>query len=461
MRVCYLFVFLFLCGCNLEPPYRKPPVCVPTGWKNGVCEGEKVCGPWWSVFHDPVLDRLEKRALRGNQNAYMALQKVAVARAQAGVSESDLYPHLSIDPAYQNYAQLYKLLFPVPLSVPLYFRIHQVWYELPLNVSWEIDLWGKLWNQYRTKQLQAMASEDDLCFVLLTLTTDLATAYFQVRTLDARSAVLRATVDVDRRQFLLVKERFEKGLVGALDLESAKMVLADAEAALFDTERQRKLQENKIAALLGLPASCFCLESSPLCGPPPCIPPGMPSQVLCRRPDVKEQQKLMEAQHAQIGVARAAFFPSLTLTGTLGYLSPDLKNFLTWNSRYWEYDAISHDSVFDAGKNSCNLEATWAAFFQTTGQYRQTVIQAFQEVEDALANLDMEKKQAQSLEAAEQAAVRARQITQHRYASGLVGYLDVITAEQNALNAQTDVVDIRGVQYLSTIQLIKAIGGSL
>lgn len=458
---------LILCftACTLGPCYLGPGDDVPDCWKGCEpgCEEVACTDYWWEVFNDPCLNALECQAIENSPNVYVAYERVIETRAMAGASRADLYPELDLAPSYSDTGMLFKIFvpgnFPVLQGNKAIFRIVQFQYILPFNLSYELDLWGKIRGQYESACMTVKAQEEAYHTTLLSLTTDLASSYFQLRALDTQIDLLERTIELRKKELELTQSRFDKGLTGYLDVTSAEGAVTNYEAQYFDTVRQRRLQENTIAVLIGESASDFCLPPNPLEGCPPPIPVGLPSEVLLQRPDIAQAERTMAAQHRLIGVAYASFFPSLDLTGTLGYLSPTFEDFLKWDSRLWSMGANAAQPLFDAGKRCSNLEATWARFREASGTYQQQVLVAFREVEDALNNLQMQSEQAGSLDAYVRASSRAAGISRSRYEKGLGNYLLVIENDSAEYDARRSQAQLLGVQYLSTVQLIKALGG--
>lgn len=468
----FLLIFL-LSGCRLGPTYKPPCTPVPEEWKqpSPPCETPPTIGFWWEVFADETLSKLEVESIQNSPTLFVALERVVEARALAGVAKSDLYPQLTINPAYSDIGQLFKIFLPnvaatdpalvSPFAtIPRIFRIHQFQYFLPLNLNYELDLWGKLRGRYDSAYLNAEAQVEAWQVALLTLTTDLATSYFQLRALDTQIDVLNATLEARNKNLALTQARFDKGLANAIDVSNATLEFSNVEAELYDTIRLRRLQENMIAMFVGMPASLFCLEHNPLTEPPPCIPASLPANILLQRPDIAQAERTMAAEHAMIGVAYASFFPSINLTGTLGFSSPDLREFLKWKSRYWAIGSNGAQTVFDGGRNCDNVQVAWARFEQANGNYQQQVLIAFQEVEDALNNIEQQTKQATALQRSVAAASQTNTLSLNRYKKGLVSYFDVVNSEKSELDAKRNLTSVLGVQYVSTIQLIKALGGS-
>lgn len=449
----------------MGPRYNGPCDEVPDEWKacESACAETACVDYWWEIFNDPCLNQLEWQAITNSPNLYVAAERVIEARALAGVSRADLFPDVDFNPSYSDTGQLFKLY--LPSGFPLLqgnkgiYRVVQMQYALPLNLSYELDLWGKVRGQYESAWMTAQAQEEAYHTALLSLTTDLASAYFQLRTFDSLIELLNRTLDLRARELKLTNDQYEKGLTGLLDVSTAQAALANIESELLDLIRQRQLQENTIALLAGEPASYLCIEALSLCGLPPEVPASLPSDVLTQRPDIAQAERMMASQHRLIGVAYASFFPSIELTGTLGFLSPTFHDFLSWESRLWSMGGSLLEPIFDGGRRCANLEATCARFRQASGEYQQQVLVAFKEVEDALSNLDMQYKQSVSVAKYVDAASRAAHISRERYNKGLTNYMTVIENDSTEIDAQRTQVQLLGVRYLSTIQLIKAIGG--
>jgi outer membrane protein, multidrug efflux system len=468
LRISTCFCLLFLSSCRVGPEYTPPELLAPDSWKNPYAAAElpQFREYWWEVFDDELLNCLETHAVEYNPTLYVALQSVFEARATAGVVGADLYPQLFCNPSYSSVGILQQLFLPSGVQQQLPgltalqpFRIHQLQYLLPMDLSYEVDLWGKIRDQYDSAVFNAEAQSDAYYNVMLTLTSDLASAYFQLRGYDAQIDLYKATIQTREKNLQLTQNRFNKGLVTYLDVTQAQVDLANASASYEDAIRLRKLAENQIAVLTGAFASDFCIEHRPLRDSPPVIPAGIPSTVLLRRPDIAQNERAMASQHALVNAAHANFFPSLTLTGALGYSSPDIRQFLKWISRYWAAGANASQMVFDGGRDDYNLEAAWARFFEATGTYQQTVLTAFQEVEDSLNNIEQYHKEARQLQIAVEASRKATGISLNRYQRGVAIYLEVVENERLQLQAETNYVNVQSLLYVSTVQLIKALGG--
>lgn len=464
----YLLILLvFVCGCRVGPRYHPPVVETPEEWKEGqeVSQASTFGGLWWEVFHDEMLNCLEQCAVVSNPHLFAALDRVAQARAVTGVDRSALYPQLNLNPSYTNTGELFKIYLPndaafAPGTFPTIYRVHMLQYTMPLNMSYELDLWGKLRGQFDSAVFNAQAQEENLQVALLTLTTDLAVSYFKLRSFDALLLLLENHLDLLRKNLQLVQSRFKNGLISEFDVVSAELEVSDNEAAYTDTIRQRAIQEHAIAALMGLPASDFCLARMPLIEPPPGVQPSLPSEVLLQRPDLRMAERTMASQHALIGVAYASFFPAISLTGTLGFSSPDLKQFLQWKSRLWMIGAHAAIPIFDGGYHQAQLQFSYAEFSESLHHYQQKVLTSFQEVEDALVNVEMQSKEYDHYIQSSIFGEKRIRLATTRYKKGLSNYLDVLDSERSRIQSDMNRVHVLGFRYISTIQLIKALGGS-
>lgn len=469
IRLNSLFLLLLLFGCHLGPKYHPPAPPIPEEWKAPVADSATTATAqfdyWWEVFNDETLNSLEQQAIINNPTLYVALERVIEARAIANVKKADLYPQVDLTGKYSDSAQLYQFFLPPGVVIPNvdkvspFFRIHQFLYALQLNLNYELDLWGRIRGQYASAVYSAQAQQQDYYASLLTLTAELATHYFQLRTFDAQMDYLQATVDSYKKNYQLVKTRFDKGLINYSDVANASLQVTNAQSNYEDTARQRRLEENAIAALTGTYASEFSLEHHPLALSPPVIPAGVPATILAQRPDIAEAERTMAAQHALIGVAYASFLPSISITGALGYSSPDFQQFLRGLSRYWAFGANMRGPIIDGGRNCANLIEAWARYREASGEYQQIMLTAFQEVENALNNLERQDKQAQFLASSVQSSEQVYRLSSNRYNKGIVSYLEVIDSERAKLNVQLNDIALLGARYISTIQLIKALGG--
>lgn len=480
----YLFPFLFFAGCSVGPSYNPPPIEVPTEWKNKQnnhcmdgCEKENqefvYLDYWWEIFEDPTLEELEIYAINNNKDILLAYDRIKEARALMGIAASNFYPKITLNPLTTNTVQLIKnyrnpnvtnqldnnnpLLIPLTQTNP--FRVHQMLYLLPFNYSYEVDLWGKIRDQYDSTYYSWRAQKRNYDAVMLTLTTNLATAYYQLRTADTQIEDLLKVIKTREKNFEINQARYEGRIIFYADVTLAAEDLDLALNQYQEILRQRQNLENQIAILMGIPASEFKLESMPLNLPPPCIPEGIPSEVLLRRPDIAEAEDLMKSQHALVKSAYTEFFPSLVLTGAGGFESPLLKFFLRGISRYWTDTFQVNQLIFDGGATYNNLELQIARFRESGDTYQQQVLVAFQEVEDSLADLNSYYEQYDVSLNLVGWAKKTNQLYRDRYELGVTDYINVANTERDLLNYEISSASLLGLKYLSTINLIKALGG--
>lgn len=460
------FFILMTCltGCRVGPVYHPPEIVAPPEWKhpsNGTTETACVEN-WWEIFNDTLLNSLEIQALENNKNLYIALDRVMEARAQVGIVEANLSPQLSLNPLYNNQDSLVKVYNfnkanPPP---PPVFREHALTYALPLNLSYEVDLWGQLHDQYDSALFNFEAEQEAYMTAMLLLTSDVASTYYQIRTLDSLIELFTKTIETRKKAYNINLDRYSFKLIDYSPVALSGLDLSNVESQYYAAVQQRELQVNALALLLGVAPIDLEIDFQPLKDNPPTIPAGIPSVVLLQRPDVAQAERTMASQHALIGAAYASLFPSLTLTGALGFLSPDYKHFLQWISRYWQMGAAISQPVYDGGRIFSQIDLSWANFKEASDSYKQTVLTAFKEVEDALASLEWLVKEAESVQKSVDFAQSAYQISMVRYLSGVDFYLQVADNERQLLDNQRALVTLLQSRYIATIQLIKAMGGS-
>ncbi len=511
------FLGLSCQGCQLIAPYQTPCTPTPLAWKNTPSsnfpdswkteepskeadtdralpnempeqkelnfeECKKEFEYWWEVFEDSTLSELEKQALDSSYTLWAALERVIQARAVARVDRAALMPSINFAPSYSRSGMLLENIFAGLLSsqqnqgqvnagsssgaagaastsVPSSFRAVQTQYMLPFDLNYELDLWYQLTNSYNAAVYSSQAAAQAYLSVLLTLTADIASNYFQLRDLDTQQVILKKTIEARQKALDINRTRFKAGLIVYLDVSRAEVELARAQADLADVQRLRALQVNILASLVGVPAPVFTVAFNPLKKPPPTIPAGLPSDLLYRRPDITEAERSLASAYSQIGVAYASFFPSLNLNATLGLESPFAHSLFSWKARLWEVGLNVMQSVFDGGRNCANLAYTKSVFRETLANYQERVLTAFQDVEDSLVSIRQRAIQGQALETAVTAAKETLNLSQMRYDRGLVNYLDVVDAERTLLETEQNSAIVLGDRYVATVRLIKALGG--
>jgi multidrug efflux system outer membrane protein len=451
-------------ACAVGPNYQRPKVEVPPafheapppGWKEAQPRDEIAKGDWWVVFGDAALNDLEKQAIIANPSLKAAVERVDQARALARVTQAQLYPAVNADLSAS------RQRLGANRSVPPGVRATSYSYNtftLPPDVGYEADIFAKIRRSVQASRADYQASLSDYQTVLLTLKSNLAQDYFNLRSLDADRAVLRQNIKVQEDFLDLTRRRYEGGLASGLDVAAAETQLNTTKASYVGDEKQRDDLEHALAMLLGKPPSELPLPQSPLNLTPPVLPPGLPSDLLERRPDVAEAERRVAAANARIGVARAAYFPDLSLTGNAGYLSSSLANLLSGPSSQWLASALLAVPVFQGGRIKANYQFAQAVYREAVDNYRQQVLTAFQQVEDALSDLRVLEEQGRAQDTAVHSSQRTVNISTARYKEGLANYLEVLTAENTLLGNQRLSTAILGMRFVATVQLIQALGG--
>jgi outer membrane protein, multidrug efflux system len=456
----------FLTGCSVGPDYVQPAAPVTTAykesgpWKKADPRDDISKGDWYKVFHDSKLNDLEAEAQTSNQTLRAAVAKVSEARAVARQAEAAFFPTLDFQASGDrqrtspNNGQ--QSAISGGHSASYTFNSATV---VPFDLSYEVDIWGKVRRAFEASGDQAQASLADYENVLLTLKSDVATNYFAVRTADSQIDVQRRTITSFQDALNLTNSRFQGGISTQLDVEQAQATLAAAQAELATLKQQRAQLEHAVAVLVGKPPAAFSIPFHPLDNRLPRIPAGMPSDLLERRPDVAAAERRVAAQNAEIGVAIAAYFPVVHLTGQTGFDSGDLGLLFNWESRIWSYGPNIQFPIFEGGQISANVKQQRAAYEENVANYRQSVLVAFQDVEDSLSALRYLAQQSEAENRAFTSYKKALDLTNARYTTGLVSYFDVIQAQGLALNAEQLTVQIEGNRLGSTVRLIKALGG--
>jgi hydrophobe/amphiphile efflux-1 (HAE1) family protein/NodT family efflux transporter outer membrane factor (OMF) lipoprotein len=448
---------------TIGPDYKPPTNSVPENykavelghWKEGRPLDNVPKGNWWEIFGDTQLNDLESMASRANQVLKAAVARVYQARATARVARSDLLPSLNFAPSFNR--QRYS-----PNQEPNYGALTASTWQAPLDLSYEIDLWGRVRRGFESARADAQGSLAAYDNVLLTLQSDVAQNYFRLQALDAEIATVSGTVDLRKEQVRLVRSRFHGGIGNDLDIARAETELATTEAEAAALAQSRAQLENAIAILVGSNPATFHLAAV-VAGnwnpPSPEIPAGLPADLLERRPDVAQAERQLASANARIGVAKAAFFPVLTLTGSGGYLSADVDTLFNWSSRTWSIGPSLSLPIFAGGRNRANYQRSKAVFEESVANYRQQVLVAFGDVEDSLSGIRHLADQASAQARAVTNARRAADLATDRYRSGIVSYIEVVDAEREALQAERDNAQLAGQRLIAAVQLIKALGG--
>jgi multidrug efflux system outer membrane protein len=453
-------LLLVTASCAVGPDYHRPDAApsAPAEWRWKVAEPRDAVpkGPWWNIFNDDALARLETNALANNQDLRAAVARVDQARAAARLTRSQFFPELSLDPAAsrQRVSGNEPIPFPIKLK-PVYLDSFQV----PLDLSYEVDLWGRVRRSFESARAQAQAGAADCQNVLLTLTADVAVNYFLLRSLDSQIATLHRLVQLRGDAARILNARFAAGTIPETDAAQAAADLAATKSELADTARQRAETLDALALLCGQPASSFTVAGRSLVENPPLIPIGLPSSVLERRPDIAAAERALAAKNAQIGVARAAYFPVVRLTGQAGYLSGEANNLFNMDSLTFSLGPSASLPVFTAGRTAAQVRQAEAACREALANYQQSALTAFKEVEDSLAQITFWNQQADSQKEALASARRVSELTQARSDAGVLTGLEFINAECLALQQEKQTAALSANRFAATVRLIKALGG--
>jgi NodT family efflux transporter outer membrane factor (OMF) lipoprotein len=447
-----------LFGCTAGPNYERPSVAVPgaykelKGWKEAQPRDHEIAATWWGVFGDPLLNGLEEQVVVSNQSLAQAEAQYRQAQALVQGARAGYYPTVSAS------ASASRSRTSGSAGGGGSETINQ--FQLPLVVNWEIDLWGRVRRQVEASTASAQATAADLQAVRLSLQTALAQNYFLLRIADVEQKLLEDTARAYAKALELTRNRYAAGVAAKADVVLAQTQLKSTEAQAIDIGIQRAQLEHAIALLIGKPPSDFSLPAAPVAPAVPRIPTGIPSDILERRPDVASAERRIAAANAQIGVAKAAWFPSLTLSASMGYQSTTVADLISAPSFFWALGpaALAY-TLFDGGARNAQTEQAVAAYESTVAAYRQIVLASFQEVEDNLAALRILGEEARVQEEAVNSARESVVLSANQYKAGIVNYLNVIATQAIALANERTAAAIRGQQMTAAVLLIKAMGG--
>lgn len=447
-------------GCAVGPRYSRPSAPVPTdyketpqNWKPAQPADQTLRGKWWEIYQDPQLNTLEEKINISNQSLKAAQAQFEQARATVRYNRADYYPTITAGVA----ASRERFSQNRPLALSTVRTTNDL--VIPVDMSYEPDVWGRVRRTVEAARASAQASLADLESVSLSVHAELAVDYFSARELDAEAKLLDDTVASYVKQLELTENRYKGGVASQVDVAQAQTQLETARAQAIDVREQRTQFEHAIAVLIGEPASTFSLPVVPLNASPPVIPPGLPSELLERRPDVAANERLMAAANAQIGVAKAAYFPLFNLFPSAGFESTTIVNWLSSPSAFALVGASAVVTAFDAGRRQAASDQARAAYDQTVANYRQDVLTAYQEVEDNLAALRLLEDESNTQAAAVAAAEHSLALSNNRYRGGVTSYLEVITAQFTALGDERTAVQLSGRRMVDSVLLIKALGG--
>lgn len=463
----------FAAACTVGPHYSRPapPVPPPDAWKTqppwsqAAPKDSIPKGPWWQIFHDATLDDYEQKLLQANQSLEAARDRLSQARSLARVATADMFPQLATDPNAvrergSGNRPLNGSLPSVVNGVPVAVRPYtENVYTIPFSLNYEADLFGRVRHNVEAANASLQSTAADLQNVQLVLTAELAADYFTLRELDAEWQVVQESVGYERKGLDLVDSRHRGGIASGLEVAQQSALLHSTLSQLALVQQSRAQFEHAIAVLVGQPASNFSISATPLAATPPPVPLGVPSDVLERRPDIATAERQMAFQNAQVGIARTAFYPHITLSGSGGWQSANISTLLNAPSLFWSLGADALEPILQGGRNRANLAAARAAYEQSVANYRQSVLTAFQEVEDGISNLSTLSQALTTQGAAVDDARRALDIANNRYIGGVTSYLDVITAQTTLLTSERLETQLLGQQMVSSVYLVKALGG--
>lgn len=449
-----------LTGCMVGPKYHTPVAPTPSQFKEGGTPGsgtpEIAYSDWWRVFKDPELARLETEADAANQDIKLAIARVEQAEASARYARSFLFPTISLGASAGRTREAQNR--PNNGNTGGLAATYND-FQLPAFLSYEVDAFGRVRRSLEAARATQQASQADLRFVRLAVAATVAMDYYSIRELDAERQVLDNTVQDMQKAVDLTTNRFRGGLSSELEVKQAATLLNQTQAQAQALDVQRSELEHAIAVLDGKAASEFSLARSPFTGLPPTIPSGLPSELLARRPDIAESERMLAAANAEIGVAKAAGLPQISLTGIAGFESSSMGSLFAWQNGIASLIASAVTPLFNGGRTKAGVDEAWAVYRQSLAEFEKTVLTSYQEVEDQLAALRILSGEAQSTADAVTNAQQAETIALNRYRTGLVSYLDVVYAQTALLANQRTATQISGQRMVATVVLIKALGG--
>ncbi len=449
-----------LAGCAVGPDYQRPEAPMTEnfkevdGWKPSAPADAMHRGAWWEAYDDPQLSALVAQVSVSNQNLLAAEAQFRQARAMVGSARAAFYPQAAVGVSFSRSHQsgtLHNNLGGSGSDVSDY--------AMPLSINWELDLWGRIRRNVESSEASAQASAADVESARLSLQAELAVDYFQLRSIDADSAIFDDSIAAFERSLKLTRSRYEGGIASRDDVAQAQTQLESTRAQAIDLGVQRAALENAIAVLIGEPPAKFSLPPMPLDAEPPLIPVGVPSQLLERRPDVASAERAVAAANAQIGVAIAAYYPTVTLSASGGLESSHIDEWFTWPSRFYSVGPAISETIYDGGFRASQTDAARAQYDNTVAGYRQSVLTAFQQVEDNMAALRILEQEAAVTAVAVDAARQSVTLTTNRYKEGAASFLDVVVTQAAALNNERSANDVRGRRMVASVQLIQALGG--
>jgi NodT family efflux transporter outer membrane factor (OMF) lipoprotein len=477
VRLCATVLLLMLAGCVVGPKYHpaapaQPPAAVykesPTqfkengGWTVAQPADAKLRGKWWEIFNDPELNALEEQLDINNQNIKQFFENFMEARAIVREARAQYFPTLGVAPSF-NRSRTSSTLGSIPVTTTgtgtAVRQLQTTVYSLPLEASWEPDLWGKIRNTVHQAQYAAQVSAADLENERLTEQASLAEFFFEIRGQDELQKIFNDTVAADQKALDLTRALYETGIDDQISVVEAETTLQSAQAGAINVGIARAQYEHAIATLVGKAASNFSIPVKPMTVAPPPIPVGVPSELLERRPDIAAAERLMAQANATIGIAYAAYYPNLSLTAAGGFESSSFTDWLSWPSRFWSVGTSLSETIFDAGLRRATVQQYIATYNADLAAYRQTVLTAFQQVEDALAEVRILSQEIQQQQQAVNSAQNFLNLEEGRYQTGIDPYVDVLVAQTTLLTNQQTLNNLQVQQMTAAVALVEALGG--
>jgi NodT family efflux transporter outer membrane factor (OMF) lipoprotein len=469
-----LALLALLAGCTVGPRYSRPSAPVPTPdawktqppWEPAQPKDQIPKGEWWKVFDDARLDDYEEQLLKANQSLIASRDSLERARSLARVATSALFPQLTTDPSVvrERGSGNRPLNGATPVAVGGVAQVvppyTQNVFQIPFNINYEVDVFGRARRNIEAANATLQSTAADLQNAQLVLTAELAADYFSLRELDAEYNVVKESVGYQQKGLDLVNRQHDQGITSGLEVAQQAALLDATLSQLALLQESRAQYEHAIAVLIGKPASVLNVPVDPLNATPPPVPLGVPSDMLQRRPDVASAERQMAYQNAQVGIAKTAFYPQITLSGSGGWESTQIAPLLNAPSLFWSLGADALEPIIEGGRNRANLAAARSAYDEAVANYRQSVLTAFQQVEDGISNLSTLAQALKTQASAVEDARRELTIANNRYVGGATSYLDVITAQTTLLSSQRLETQLLGQQMVSSVYLVKALGGS-
>jgi NodT family efflux transporter outer membrane factor (OMF) lipoprotein len=469
--LCPAIATLLLTGCMVGPKYHAPSATAtappatykesPTqfqdtdGWKVAQPQDAMLHGKWWEIYSDPELNALEDQLNINNQNIKQFFENFLEARTLIAQARSQLYPTVGASPSYARSRSSSNLGTSGTANPGRTSSLG----SLPFDVSWEPDLWGRVRNTIHEQQYNAQLSAADLENERLTEQASLAVFFFEIRGQDALQKILDDTVEADKKALELARARYETGVDDRISVAEAESTLESVQSQATNLGVARAQFEHALAVLVGANPSQFSVPIKPLLTNPPAVPIGMPSALLERRPDIAGAERQMAAANAQIGIAYAAYYPSLDLSASGGFESSSFKHFFDWPSRFWSIGPTVSETIYDGGLRRATVNQFIATYNADVAGYRQTVLTAFQQVEDSLASVRILSQQILKQEQAVKSSEEVLKLEIARYETGIDPYLDVVTAQTTLLTNQQALATLHVSEMTASVQLIEALGG--